>query len=159
MGAGLGRAGGGLMPQRALQPCAYHGCPTLVTSGYCTTHRPMRGAEVNYHDRESQRLYSTVRWQRRREQQLSTQPWCEECLRANIYTPATDVDHVLPHRGDEELFFTGKVQSLCKNCHSRKTISEVNGRKGKGDKKVLNTGDASAAGGPHEKISQYGESA
>lgn len=147
------------MPQRALKPCAYHGCPTLVRSGYCSMHRSMRSAEVNYHDRESQRLYSTVRWQRRREQQLSNQPWCEECLRSNIYTPATDVDHVLPHKGNENIFFTGEVQSLCKVCHSRKTAGEVNERKGEGYKKVLNLGDASVVAHPQVKKSQCGESA
>jgi 5-methylcytosine-specific restriction protein A len=37
---------------------------------------------------------------------------------------ATDVDHVVPHRGDIKLFMTGELQSLCHSCHSRKTIAE-----------------------------------
>jgi hypothetical protein len=27
------------------------------------------------------------------------------------------VDHVVPFRGDWELFWTGALQSLCKHCH------------------------------------------
>jgi hypothetical protein len=30
---------------------------------------------------------------------------------------ATVADHVVPHRGDEALFFEGDLQSLCKDCH------------------------------------------
>nr|WP_245581848.1 hypothetical protein [Phyllobacterium phragmitis] len=28
-------------------------------------------------------------------------------------------DHVTPHRGDEELFWSGPFQTLCKPCHDR----------------------------------------
>ncbi|MCR8827199.1 HNH endonuclease [Photobacterium sp. TY 1-4] len=40
--------------------------------------------------------------------------------------PATDVDHITPHKGDRRLFFDqSNWQSLCKSCHSRKTAREV----------------------------------
>jgi len=119
------------MPRRALQSCAYPGCPELVVKGYCDKHG-IQTRKVNDHHQEWQRFYNTKRWKRRRKRQLAKEPWCAECLRANIYTPATDVDHVDPHRGDPELFFKGPVQSLCKSCHSKKTADEVNGR---GDEK------------------------
>ena len=39
--------------------------------------------------------------------------------------PATDVDHIIPHRGDKKLFWdSGNWQSLCHECHSRKSYSE-----------------------------------
>jgi 5-methylcytosine-specific restriction protein A len=35
---------------------------------------------------------------------------------------ATDVDHVIPHRGNERLFWDeGNWQALCHECHSAKT--------------------------------------
>jgi 5-methylcytosine-specific restriction protein A len=38
---------------------------------------------------------------------------------------ATDVDHVVPHRGDRQLFWdTSNHQALCHSCHSRKTGKE-----------------------------------
>jgi 5-methylcytosine-specific restriction protein A len=78
-----------------------------------------------YHDPVVQRLYKTIRWQIIRRIQLAKESWCAECLRANIYTQATDVDHIKPHRGNQQEFFRGPFQSLCHACHSSKTASEV----------------------------------
>ena len=33
-------------------------------------------------------------------------------------TPARVADHVVPHKGDAELFWGGELQSLCPQCHS-----------------------------------------
>ncbi len=111
------------MPYAASRPCSYPGCTTLVRFGRCLEHML---PEVSYHNPQAERLYNSAMWRRLRQAQLRQYPWCAECLRANIYTPATDVDHVTPHRGDAMLFFTGKLQSLCHVCHSRKTAEEVN---------------------------------
>ena len=41
---------------------------------------------------------------------------------------ATDVDHIVPHRGDARLLYDeNNLQSLCKSCHSRKTATEDGG--------------------------------
>lgn len=38
---------------------------------------------------------------------------------------ASEVDHIVPHKGDRGLFFgKSNLQSLCKQCHSRKTVLE-----------------------------------
>ena len=58
--------------------------------------------------------------------QLAKDPWCAECLKRGEYVPATEVDHVLPHRGNVQLFFDEhNLQSLCKPDHSSKTANEV----------------------------------
>lgn len=62
-------------------------------------------------------LYNTKRWHRRRYYQLRDYPECALCARLGRVTQATIADHVVPHRGDEELFFEGELQSLCKTCH------------------------------------------
>jgi len=47
-----------------------------------------------------------------------------ECQRNGKLSPATVVDHILPHRGDEDLFWDeSNWQPLCKRCHDRKTGS------------------------------------
>jgi hypothetical protein len=72
-----------------------------------------------------QRLYKRKGWQVRRRQQLLAQPLCEFCLREKRLTPARIADHVVPHRGDVNLFMLGRLQSLCKPCHDiRKRIVE-----------------------------------
>ena len=109
------------MPLRALRSCSYPGCPNLVRSGRCAEHQQLTTYE---RDPDTQRLYST-RWKKRRKAQLAREPWCADCLKQGIYTEATDVDHVAPHRGDRLLFWTGALQSLCHSCHSTKTRKET----------------------------------
>ena len=43
-------------------------------------------------------------------------------MKYGMLTPATVVDHVIPHRGDQKLFWDeDNWQALCKSCHDRKT--------------------------------------
>lgn len=63
------------------------------------------------------RLYNTARWRKLRDLQLSMQPLCERCLAMDIVEPATVVHHATPHRGNEELFWSGPFESLCKPHH------------------------------------------
>ena len=45
-----------------------------------------------------------------------------QILKLTIITPATVVDHVIPHRGNKQLFWDEKNwQPLCKSCHDLKT--------------------------------------
>ena len=53
-----------------------------------------------------------------REAQLTAHPLCCMCLESEIVTAATVADHVIPHRGDPELFWdAGNLQSLCQHHH------------------------------------------
>lgn len=63
------------------------------------------------------------RWRKARLAHLRDHPLCAECQKAGRLTPATVVDHVTPHRGDERLFWDseGNWASLCKPCHDKKT--------------------------------------
>ena len=62
--------------------------------------------------------YKTVAWYRIRAVQLRSNPLCRFCSDAGRVTAATTCDHVIPHRGDKNLFFKGPFQSLCASCHS-----------------------------------------
>ena len=63
-----------------------------------------------------------ARWRAARKRFLSRHPLCEECMKENKLTPATVVDHIIPHRGDKKLFWDeSNWQSLCKSCHDKKT--------------------------------------
>ena len=50
-------------------------------------------------------------------------PVMSQCFLEQRDTPATQTDHVVPHRGDRTLMwdFTTNCQALCDTCHSRKT--------------------------------------
>ena len=78
---------------------------------------------------EHKKLYATARWEKLRAHQLSREPLCAFCLQQNIITPATVVDHVVPHRGDNDLFYnSSNLQSMCKYHHdSEKQAIEKRG--------------------------------
>ena len=66
----------------------------------------------------AQRGYNK-RWERARATYLRKHPLCAMHLKLGKYVPATVVDHVIPHRGDQALFWdSSNWQSLCTTCHS-----------------------------------------
>lgn len=115
-----------------LKPCRRAGCPELVRGGgYCDKHQ--RTARRTRRDTQGERgvsgewhgLYYTARWREMRAEQLIIEPYCRDCSAHGIRSAATDVDHIVPHRGDRKLFYDKtNLQSLCHSCHSRKTIAE-----------------------------------
>src|SRR5699024_6785952 len=67
------------------------------------------------------------RWQKASKAFLQSHPLCAECRKQGRYTKATVVDHIVPHRGDQKLFWDrSNWQPLCKACHDRKTWREDN---------------------------------
>lgn len=67
----------------------------------------------------TQRGYG-YKWQKAREQFLRENPLCVVCTAQGIVTVATVVDHIIPHRGDQSLFWRrSNWQSLCSTHHSR----------------------------------------
>ena len=60
------------------------------------------------------------RWQQARAAYLAEHPLCCLCLPRAV--AATVVDHIIPHRGNDDLFWDpANWQPLCKPCHDRKT--------------------------------------
>jgi 5-methylcytosine-specific restriction protein A len=76
-----------------------------------------------------QYLYDTKRWKALRLYQLGIEPLCRLCKEAGKVTPACIVDHIIPHKGDVDLFFDlANLQSTCKLCHDgTKQAAERNG--------------------------------
>lgn len=71
----------------------------------------------------SKRGYS-YKWASARKGFLKRHPLCLHCQREGMLVPATEVDHIIPHRGNQELFWdSDNWQPLCKSHHSRKTAS------------------------------------
>lgn len=111
------------MPTAPLRPCVHPGCPERQP---CTVHMRQAWREKNQRIRDVHRWYYLARWVHPvwglRAQVLSEQPWCAECYRLGVLEPAIDVDHIVPHRGDEGRFFDrDNLQGLCVGCHRAKT--------------------------------------
>jgi 5-methylcytosine-specific restriction endonuclease McrA len=81
------------------------------------------------------RLYKTARWRGLRSSQLNRRPLCQPCEKAGRLEAASVVNHRIPHRGDERLFFdAGNLESMCKVCHDGPTQrAEIAGFSGEVD--------------------------
>jgi 5-methylcytosine-specific restriction protein A len=82
-----------------------------------------RGARGRGHDTKRgsarERGYNT-RWEKARKTYLMRNPLCVMCQREGRVNPATVVDHIFPHKGDQQLFWdTDNWQGLCKPHHDR----------------------------------------
>ena len=75
------------------------------------------GKKLDKKDGGYQWLYYTKRWKQYRTQQLQNHPLCEACLADNHVKAARIVHHVEDHQGDERIFFSSPLMSLCKRCH------------------------------------------
>jgi 5-methylcytosine-specific restriction enzyme A len=79
----------------------------------------------------------TWRWEKARAAFLARRPLCAHCEREHRFTPATVVDHVEPHRGNDELFWDQtNWQPLCKPHHDAKTAREDGGFGNAGGRRV-----------------------
>jgi 5-methylcytosine-specific restriction protein A len=66
-----------------------------------------------------------AKWRRARLAFLALHPLCATCQARGRVVPATIVDHVVPHRGDQRLFWDeANWASACKPCHDAKTALE-----------------------------------
>lgn len=107
------------MPKSAPKPCRHPGCRALVRdAAYCEQHRKeVRKGQDSRRGSSTERGYN-YRWQKARQTFLGRNPLCSICQKAGRITPASIVDHIVPHRGDQLLFWdTANWQSLCKPCH------------------------------------------
>lgn len=119
------------MPTAPLRPCAGSPtCPNKVRSGRCPIHAAQRE-----HQRGSQRDRGyTRRWEARARRFKDHYPLCgmrprgqvpvmSQCYDEGRVTAGYQVDHVVPHKGNDALFWDeeGNWQTLCASCGSRKS--------------------------------------
>lgn len=99
-----------VMESRVPRPCRHGGCRVLTTEGYCEKHKPTANAG---------RLSSAARgygykWRQSSKLYLAKHPYCAECARQGRRELATEVDHIVPHKGDMKLFWdrTGRACAI-----------------------------------------------
>ncbi|MDR9857860.1 HNH endonuclease [Paenibacillus sp. VCA1] len=113
------------MPSKARRPCSYPGCPALTSEGSrCNEHRR---AVDRSRGTAAERGYDG-KWRKARAEYLRNHPLCKHCQDNNKLTEATRVDHIIPHKGNRQLFWDrNNWQPLCESCHNRKTAKEDGG--------------------------------
>jgi 5-methylcytosine-specific restriction protein A len=111
------------------KPCPHPGCPALsARGGLCAAHKQARQRTIDARrDPAMRRLYG-ARWAKASKAFRWAHPLCAECDRAGRLTPATVVDHVVPHRGDVAKFWdSDNWAALCKHHHDLKTARDDGG--------------------------------
>lgn len=110
------------MPVFPLKHCAFPGCGALFrgSGSYCEKHKQIaqdqRADRRRQIDRErgsaASRGYSSA-WRKAREGFLARHPFCVQCEAEGFPRLAAVVDHIIPHKGDKELFWDEIIGSLC----------------------------------------------
>ena len=92
-----------------------------------TKRRPLKITPDAKRASSSARGYD-AQWRKARAAYLAEHPVCVVCERGGRVVPATEVDHIRAHKGNDALFWDrNNWQSLCKPCHSKKTVNEDGG--------------------------------
>lgn len=119
-----------------MQMCHYAGCDRICKDYYCSIHKPIIEKQKQEREKkvsktlfkntkrrysgEYNNLYHSAMWKALRKNHLIAFPRCAICN-----APATVVDHIQAHKGNLNLFMeANNLQSLCKSCHTRKTLWE-----------------------------------
>ena len=114
------------MPRTPKQTtCRELGCtnPKVNGSTFCNQH----GGAKSIERKAFNRLYNTKQWKQFRQIQLSKHPICARCQSLGKIAPASHVDHIFPHKMDQDKWMGNRFQSLCHECHSIKTGLEKQG--------------------------------
>jgi len=82
----------------------------------------------SYSKPEHAKLYNSRRWRGLRNMYYKYNPLCVMCKRNNTIKEGKVVDHIKPV-SEGGLFYEWKnLQTLCTQCHAKKTAREVNNR-------------------------------
>jgi 5-methylcytosine-specific restriction protein A len=116
------------MPWKPACPCHWPGCRELVLGRYCEAHEgEVRRQADQQRGSAAARGYGR-KWQAARADFIRRNPVCVACAGRGLVAAAEVVDHVVPHRGDQRLFWSrSNWQALCKPCHDVKTAREDGG--------------------------------
>ena len=116
------------MPRSLPTPCSNNVCKNICHDLYCDECRPKQRKNLDRNRGTAHQRGYTSRWARYAKQYRIQNPLCVRCSSENELGPADVVDHIIPHNGDQELFWDPKNhQSLCKPHHDVKTASEDGG--------------------------------
>lgn len=120
------------MANAAPRPCNHPGCGKLVhNASYCEQHQKVKRKQSDQQRGNSTERGYGYKWQQVSKGFLRAHPLCQckDCQEGKIrLLPANVVDHIIPHKGDMNLFWDrNNWQAMNKDCHDKKTAREDGG--------------------------------
>ena len=118
------------MPRTPKQTtCRELGCGNAKVnhSYFCIEHGGARAIQLGEKRKALAAKYGSKQWKQFRQIHLSKYPLCARCQSLGKITPASDVDHIIPHKMNIDKWMGNRFQSLCRPCHSIKTGLEKRG--------------------------------
>lgn len=113
------------MAWAARRPCTWPGCGELTDTGRCLLHRTRERRQLDSARGSAASRGYDSKWQTFRQAFLLSHPLCTVCHSRGVIRQATVVDHIVPHKGNQKLFWDQKnLQSLCSTCHNSKTATQ-----------------------------------
>lgn len=109
--------------------CHQLGCDNAKVnhSYFCMEHGGARAINNTKERKALNNKYASKQWKQFRQIHLSKYPLCARCQSLGKITPASDVDHIYPHKMQLDKWMGNRFQSLCRPCHSIKTALEKRG--------------------------------
>ncbi len=116
-----------------------HPCPVCqqltTSSGMCDSCRKRREASglstkpwSHRNEAEHRKNYGSSRWQKLRKQVLARDNYlCQECLKSDRFTPATEVHHIKATVAGGKMFDADNLISICHACHELITEQQRRG--------------------------------
>lgn len=114
------------MARRARKVCSSPGCPqlSLVGMSKCEEHEQASRQAADARRPTAHERGYTARWHAASKRYLADHPYCADGCGGR----ASVVDHIMPHKGDQALFWDeANWQGLTKAHHDRKTAKENGG--------------------------------
>ena len=110
------------MPYAAKKICTAAACRKFaVSGGRCKDHQRK---PWDHKKSRHERGYDNNWYKLRAEILTRDSNLCQACLKDGIYTPATQVDHIIP-KSEGGTNDRSNLQSICKKCHDTKSINEA----------------------------------
>lgn len=107
--------------------CRKQGCRKVTADNYCDDHKMTKQQYEMDRGTAAERGYDH-KWRKARQAFLHKHPLCIHCLEIGRAEAATVVDHKIPHKGNQRLFWDkDNWQPLCASHHSIKTVKEDGG--------------------------------
>lgn len=116
------------MPIRPPRQCPAPNCAAKTSNGLCPEHAAARQRDVDARRGTAASRGYTYRWRKEAKAFLASHPLCVHCTEEGRVGAAECVDHRIPHRGDQVLFWDhDNWQGLCNSHHAIKTAAEDGG--------------------------------